>query len=152
MVQRYTLDIDVVICYGLGPISRSIISQHQLAVALKLGKAFDCDVLAYDPIFDKDDIEILKACDVQICTYPIPEIYHDFEVFLFMPHCEAEVYRNLELTDHYGDTLNRVWIYGNKQSEEDFPDHTIYFEKVPIKYQRDDVFNDCFLFFSCLKI
>lgn len=136
--------IDVIISYGLGPVSMSVISQHQLAVVLRLKDLLGCPLMAYDPIFDQDDKTILSMAGVSLCEYPIPENMKGKRILLFMPHCEVPVHLNLNL-EEYGDDLEHILLFGNKQKSDQFSGFDVRIQKVNVEYPRADVFNDCFL-------
>lgn len=136
--------IKQLVCYGLGPICRSVISQHQLAVLLVLSKNYPI-VYCFDPVFDKDDLQVLQHFRILQCEYPDYPNRHELSL-LYMPHCEVHVYDGI-LKDP-----SNIILFGNRIHFSNEHECSISSKKLPNQlYPRQDVFNDCFLHFFTLK-
>lgn len=139
-VIKSTFSVGQIVCYGLGPICRSIVSQHQLAVLSWLSLVLTVKVYCYDPCFDKDDLLVLEWFDIELCEYPRYPNIGTARTLIFMPHCERDVYCELLAVCD----LELICLFGN-----DLRRHTDSIKssvRIPDdEYIRSDVFNDCHL-------
>ena len=126
-----------IVIYGIGPVTMSPISQHQLQVLLAFHRRlFTKTVPIYcdDPCLDRDDWLVLEKLNIQKCTYPwCPQ---DRDVLLYMPHCERQVYNGIDNIFN----PNGIVVYGNKPSM--WTDRKCVVSR-HVEYKRFDVFNDC---------
>lgn len=142
-----------IICYGIGSIFHSAISQYQYGFLLELAKALQGTVKLYDPVSTNEEIKRFALDGFEFISFPARAHLGPSNIF-FMPHCEGNVYRELLVDLGYADEMNAFWLYGNDLYTYDNDDdmkryldgwQCEKFEMAKSFGPRDDVFNDCYL-------
>ncbi|KAI9334073.1 SRR1-domain-containing protein [Obelidium mucronatum] len=106
------------ICYGIGSITESVISRHQLAFLVLLRDEFELeDVEAYDPVFTSTDIKVLESLNISVIEKNEQGRRHVSEgppTLFYMPHCGNQMYSNVLGSNWAKEQLSRnVVIIGN---------------------------------------
>ena len=102
---------------GMGSVSESIISRHQLAVFLQLKKYIaqfsdNIDVTAFDPIFSISDKTILQDFNISLLEDETSLVTHeDILLIVFAIHCDKELYE-MFLSKNLS-KLSNVVVVGN---------------------------------------
>lgn len=152
------------VSYGIGSILDSTVSQYQLAVLVELFMAVgtaECSVYdtaecsayhtaecsVYDPVLTPAEYEFLQTLGIQRTTFQrLADLKSDNDhlVFLYMPHCELDLYEQILEGGHgcllFGNTLStyqsRSPFLASKEIKE-----------IPLegRFLHEDVFNDCSL-------
>merc|ERR1740128_273582 len=126
-----------IVCFGIGCISSSKISQYQLALLLNLSENFECSIEVYDPIFTEVDKQILVDLKLNLlpsnCEGKKKQNSAGATLF-FLPHCPRELSNNLLYANWDSGLLQNCIIYANS------------FEKViintPRRLKKDEVKED----------
>lgn len=126
-LDRVDKQISNIVCFGIGSISSSKISQYQLALLLKLGDNFECSIEVFDPIFNNSDKAILSELKLVLlsenCEGKRTQNSNEVTLF-FLPHCPRELSNNLLYSNWDPFLLQNCIIYANS------------FEKVRINTPR----------------
>ena len=101
------------VCYGIGPIHSSQISQLQLSFLIQMLRRTDFATVAlFDPLLDDSELQVIQS-------YGIDIIGHNEEAkrciqrntVFYMPHCEFNLYNNV--VDANKDVLQDMIVIGN---------------------------------------
>ncbi|KAL0879939.1 hypothetical protein ABMA27_002453 [Loxostege sticticalis] len=140
-VSTVVLDKPVVeiVCFGLGQISQCSISKYQLAFLLCLKDVVKPKkVLVHDPIFYKDECELLKRFDLEVIpqnsegSYIISE--HGITI-VYLPHCPKQLTNNFLWANWNSNLQNCVLICNSFISLVDNNPSRILSETVPYIYK-----------------
>jgi len=105
-----------IVCFGIGCISSSKISQYQLALLLNLSENFECSIEVYDPIFTEVDKQILVDLKLNLlpsnCEGKKKQNSAGATLF-FLPHCPRELSNNLLYANWDSGLLQNCIIYAN---------------------------------------
>jgi hypothetical protein len=144
--------LDRIVCYGIGKISESTISRHQLAFLERVTKQLDIQGLEiWDPLITTEEWDYYMSMHYTKTEFPTKA--KGLTLF-YMPHCDLHVYDQL-LSSQEHTFLQNVIIFGN-----DFAGYTLrdptklrstFINKLKyntehidsVSYDRGDVFNDC---------
>ncbi|KAL1513712.1 hypothetical protein ABEB36_003085 [Hypothenemus hampei] len=89
-----------IICLGLGRVSESKVSCHQMALLLCLKEIFDIEVYVSDPMFTDNDLFLLKYLKVQVDRSNVEEnlqlyeVFNDTAIHVFHPERLESLYVN----------------------------------------------------------
>ncbi len=102
------------VCYGLGPLSRSI-SRHQFHLLLLILKTFNVKGYIYEPAFSESDV---KQC-LDAGLFIIKENERGLrrvsdKTLFYMPHCPIGLYQNV-LVANWRNPENII-LFGNSFS------------------------------------
>ncbi|CAB4431564.1 unnamed protein product [Rhizophagus irregularis] len=114
-----------IVCYGIGSIEKSIISQYQFALVLILRDLFEITgkAYAYDPVSTPIDLEILLHYEINTINAnekakrPITN-----QTLFYMPHCPLGLYNNVIASNWERNKLEKIILVGNRL---DFYDETM---------------------------
>jgi len=114
-----------IVCYGIGSIEKSIISQYQFALVLILRDLFEITgkAYAYDPVSTPVDLEILLHYEINTidanekAKRPIIN-----QTLFYMPHCPLGLYNNVIASNWERKKLEKIILVGNRL---DFYDETM---------------------------
>ncbi|KAJ3266483.1 hypothetical protein HDU77_000583 [Chytriomyces hyalinus] len=103
------------VCYGIGSISESRISQHQLAFLILLHEEHQfANVECFDPVFSELDGEVLKSFGMtQIVNNERAKRSISQETLFFMPHCGHTMYSNVLASNWTPAQVDKLAIIGN---------------------------------------
>lgn len=105
-----------IVCFGIGSISSSKISQYQLALLLNLGDKLECQIEVFDPIFSEADKKILSnwklLLSAENCEGKKKQNHSDVTLF-FLPHCPRELSNNLLYANWDPYLLQNCIVYAN---------------------------------------
>ncbi len=146
-----------IICYGIGSIFESPISQYQYSLLKLIRNSLEnssCGI--YDPVFSESEIEWLAKDYFRLISFPSSSYVAKSRegLIFFMPHCESFVYEAwLEDLLGFLEGNTEFLMFGNDISSYSSPnlkglvaklDHSII--SIPTTFaHRNDVFNDCYL-------
>ncbi|XP_058804155.1 SRR1-like protein isoform X2 [Phymastichus coffea] len=110
--------IDYIICYGLGNFSENICPKYQLAALLSIKTVYSCNVLIYDPLFSKNEIDSLKHLNLIVIenNEEGKHIVGDHPALVFMPHCSKQLTNNF-LYANWSPLIHNCILLGNSWSE-----------------------------------
>lgn len=141
-----------IVCYGIGRISESTISRHQLAFLEILAKRLAIrEIEIWDPLITAEEWDYYKSIHYTKTEYPIKI---KGLTLCYMPHCDLHVYDQL-LSFQEHDSLHNTIIFGNDFAGYSLRDpkkmQSTFISKlkcnteyiVATSYDRHDVFNDC---------
>ncbi|KDN50824.1 hypothetical protein K437DRAFT_254993 [Tilletiaria anomala UBC 951] len=128
-IPHERLNIQKIVCLGLGPVRDSRAAQLQLAFLLLLREVLvetsgtsgdQVPTVAFDPIFDEDDWAVLSNYSVLSCKDAEEDdrLVASQSTVFFMPHCERTLYEKLWSLNSLRDTSHNVILIGN--------DHQLY--------------------------
>lgn len=141
-----------IICYGIGKMSESTISRHQVAFLEIVTKQLVIkEIKIWDPLITAEEWNYYQSISVIKADFPtkIKEL-----TLFYMPHCDLHVYAQL-LSFQEHDSLHNVIIFGNDFAGYNLRDpaklRTTFINKLKYdteyiknaSYDRQDVFNDC---------
>lgn len=144
--------LDRIVCYGIGMISESTISRHQLAFLERVAKQLDLhEIEIWDPLITIEEWEYYISMHYIKTEFPTKT--KGLTLF-YMPHCDLHVYDQL-LSFQEHTSLHSIIIFGNDFAGYSLRDpvklkstfisklkyNTEYIDSAP--YDRNDVFNDC---------
>ncbi|KAF7268753.1 SRR1-like protein [Rhynchophorus ferrugineus] len=118
--------ISKIVCFGLGHVSELTISRYQFVLLLCLKELYKLEVLLYDPVFNENDIFVLKYFGMIVESKNIEGKYlvTDNKTTLFyLPHCPKQLLNNL-LWANWGLSLSCCIIISNSINKV-VEDHTI---------------------------
>lgn len=113
------------VVYGIGSIESYESPRWQLSLALLMKRNFDWigEVDVFDPILSATESKVLNSfgCSV-LSVNEQGRRQASKPTLFFMPHCEAQLYRNLLLANWNAEKLNRMVLFGNsfRKYEEQF--------------------------------
>lgn len=157
-----------IVCFGLGHIAECNISSHQLAFLLCLRNTFiPLKVLVHDPIFYRDECEILSRLGLEVIEQNYEGSYVISKQGLtiaYLPHCPKQLTNNF-LWSNWGIDLEKCILICNSFSSlvENQPSR-ILLETVPYIYKLfphtsevkldnnfkyTDIFNDTSIHYFC---
>ncbi|OLL25023.1 SRR1-like protein [Neolecta irregularis DAH-3] len=159
------------ICFGLGSLSfRRPLSQLALAIETFHMFRISRNRFAYDPVFQIQDIELLKSLDIDVIP---PDKAYDYTVrettLFYMPFCDAVLYEAVLRANWSAEMLGNVGILGNnlssyvernskKKMKREFPcifaiSDYLDCRPLPQNFEADDTFSDlCFTTFSISRM
>nr|CAG4638792.1 EOG090X0FII [Cyclestheria hislopi] len=117
-IQCNPVSVSEIVCFGLGSICDSKVSQYQLALLLILANKFQCTVETYDPVFSKTEREILSDLNLVVPTHNSKgkrTACKGASIFL-LPHCPRELTNNLLYSNWAIENLPNCVIIGNSFS------------------------------------
>lgn len=151
IIKKSGVAVNEIVCYGLGSISVSIISRHQLAVLVLLAEHLHitrCSV--WDPVITSDEWLYLEN-DLKMQRAEFPPLQVD-RVLFYMPHCYLDTYEACVSAGAQAFIGNDLHVYkdrlGSDQVYKNAPSIASSAFKVvglPLYCPREDVFNDTFL-------
>eukprot|EP01095_Lingulamoeba_sp_RSL-Kostka_P002669 TRINITY_DN13583_c0_g1_i1.p1 TRINITY_DN13583_c0_g1~~TRINITY_DN13583_c0_g1_i1.p1 ORF type:complete len:287 (+),score=50.50 TRINITY_DN13583_c0_g1_i1:72-932(+) len=108
-----------IICYGLGSLAKSKKATYQFAFLLLIRELLEIpNVYLYDPILTKKEIDLIESYEgfnyIKIneeCNRICKNL-----TCIYMPHCEKFMYNNLIKTNMESNSLNNLFIIGNRLS------------------------------------
>ena len=102
-IESISNTIQHIVIYGIGNISLSTISRHQLAMIYLISKALLIKAICiWDPVITDEEWEYYGSLKFQRASYPFME---GENTFYYMPHCDLPVYEGLLTFQN----LNFVW-------------------------------------------
>lgn len=106
-------------CFGIGKFSESTTSRYQFALLLYLRKFFDIPVTVYEPLFDQNELQLLKHFEVNVMKQNCEgkyEVGEQNSVIFFLPHCPKQLSNNL-LWANWNKNLANCVIISNSFDE-----------------------------------
>lgn len=141
-----------IVCYGIGKISESTISRHQLALLEILAKQLDIQAVdIWDPLITEEEWQYYSSINYNKAGFPIKA--RALTLF-YMPHCDLDVYDQL-LSFQGHASLPNVILFGNNLANYSLRDPArlrgTFISKLEhdtecidsTLHDRHDVFNDC---------
>lgn len=141
-----------VVCYGVGRISESTISRHQLAFLQRVVEQLDIPVIGiWDPLITVEEWSYYTSMHYIKAEFPIKA---EALTLFYMPHCDLHVYDQL-LSSQERASLHNTIIFGNDFAGYGLRDpgklKSTFIGKLKYdtehidtaSYNRGDVFNDC---------
>ncbi|XP_001636656.2 SRR1-like protein isoform X1 [Nematostella vectensis] len=154
-------ELNEIVCYGVGCISKCPIARYQFALLLLLKDDFQVSsdhCWVYEPLFSKDDANIVQNFDCSMIRVNEEGKRKAIGKSLFiMLHCGKPLYNNV-LWANWGQDLKDVLILGNSFSSYD--DRAVgkqlskqatyiakvlpYIKEIPVKnnFRHNDIFNN----------
>jgi SRR1 protein len=147
--------LTTITCYGIGKISESTVSRHQLAFLQILAKQLDIQVInIWDPLITEEEWEYYDSLGYNKVHFPIKA---EKVTLFYMPHCDFHVYDQLLSFQGHASLLHNTIIFGNTFDGYALRDPTkvksafisrLKYDTEHVDaalYDRHDVFNDCSL-------
>ncbi|XP_025158951.1 SRR1-like protein isoform X2 [Harpegnathos saltator] len=110
--------ISEIVCYGLGRFSQHRSSRYQLALLLYLKERYDARVYIYDPIFNPQEVLVLRALGLEIIETNEEGkriVRDETTTLVYMPHCSRQLMNNF-LYANWGDGLSNCILFANSFS------------------------------------
>lgn len=108
--------VDRVICFGIGSIKDSEISQYQFCFLLILKDLFpESEFSLYEPILSSTEVELSKKFGVQAFDKEgkLEWDLTEHKTLFFLPHCEIELYEKLFASNWDEIKLEKMIFVGN---------------------------------------
>eukprot|EP00835_Amoeboradix_gromovi_P002287 NODE_126_length_18761_cov_0.476262.p7 type:complete len:188 gc:universal NODE_126_length_18761_cov_0.476262:8505-7942(-) len=96
-----------IICLGLGPLNKSV-AQWQLSWLLHMNSK---KITVYDPIFEKEDLDILKKFGLEVLE---EYVGNGNNSLFYMPHCEYQLMERIVQQNLF--QLDKITIIGTSYS------------------------------------
>nr|XP_022899879.1 SRR1-like protein isoform X1 [Onthophagus taurus] len=107
--------VEEIVCFGLGRFSECVISRYQLALLLSFKETYSCKVYVYDPIFSKNEIDLLLKLDFEVLNENTEgkfKVKGEGLSLFYLPHCPKELSNNL-VWSNWGLNLSACIIISN---------------------------------------
>ncbi|CAG9762395.1 unnamed protein product [Ceutorhynchus assimilis] len=107
-----------IITLGLGQITDLTVPRYQLALLLCLQDLLEAKIIAFDPIFNENDKELLTNFGIKVENLNV-EAKHKVNtetILFYLPHCPKQLTNNL-LWSNWGLNLSKCIIIGNSISK-----------------------------------
>ncbi|XP_043275054.1 SRR1-like protein [Venturia canescens] len=152
-------DLPDIICYGLGNFSQSRAPKFQLAAVLAIKSRYRSIVYAYDPLFFKPELEILKELGIQTIdtNEEAKRTIEDRTSLVYMPHCPYQLTNNfiyanwaaknllncLVLSNSFGELVDSVFSKNIEHSTNYIDRISPYTTEIKLKnnFEYEEVFN-----------
>ncbi|XP_055903951.1 SRR1-like protein [Eupeodes corollae] len=114
-LQENNIKIAKLVCFGIGPFTRSIQALHQFGFILELQKNLQInDALYFDPVFRESEKEVLKTLECSLMKENCEAKFASDVVTLFyLPHCPNSLTNNLLWKNWSPDLLSQVVLINN---------------------------------------
>lgn len=95
-ILKHQIETEV-FCLGLGHLSECLIAKHQLAFIIALKEKYQLSgIKFFDPIFTKEEQEILEKLNFEVLTENKEGKYSaKSSTLFFLPHCPKQITNNL---------------------------------------------------------
>ncbi|XP_055848330.1 SRR1-like protein [Episyrphus balteatus] len=121
--------ITKLVCFGIGPFTRSIQALHQFGFILELQKNLQIkDALFFDPVFRESEKEVLKTLECSLMKENCEAKFaSDVCTLFYLPHCPNSLTNNLLWKNWLPDKLSQVVLINNsfESLTSSFPDSVL---------------------------